>query len=940
MYMGVAKMKVLSAQELSTEIDEFLKRNNPTLFAGAGVGVRAGLPTWQQFMDKLATFAQNFDTETASLIKKRASNCHFLEAASVYKTCPEIPVGERYKGLSAPFLNIPDAAKLQALVSLPFFAFITTNYDRSLHDAYARVYGTSPYTVELHDSTMANASYRTEFYIARIHGRAEVAEEMILDNENYDKLLKDEAYIDYITCAFTRYSCLFIGFSFSDPAIQHVLSLVEKRLSPNFPGFHLALLPSDTKDDLVTNLRRVNIDIKYYQTDEQHSALWEAIKLSSQKHQLANQTTITEQSEKKVFSLSLPIEGIKKYIASAYSHLQMTESEGNEIIPLREIAIDGILIGMLSGIKEGKEKRELINELKQYLHIPEQEASLLFETRIEALSFRKYVNSIEGRVVLLKAPEKSLTSHISRLVDGVINRLQVREGKKPDSITFGIVDQVIESVLMIRSWDLGACFAGATNGDIPNVFHTVQEQVDRYASNYSITDKQALSRSITNLFNQPDNQESELLGDLGRVAFGLQLVTNNPCSAYSEVLPEKIYFDASVLMPAIVEGHPYSPAYRDSISRLHRAIKSTGKELSLCVTKDFLNEVISHRKLAIREVNELGLFTPDELQHHIDLYGQDANVFIIAYASRVGRTKEKVKFDEFLNEVAPYSTEDQLEAFLKAKEGIRTERIVFNSEEESTRSTEILKKLYQAYEQDKKPGYNNKKPILIDHEGHQLAKLIFDLERGIKTIFVTADQRFRRLASDVAPGKLGSAIITHRGLVQLIDLLVGVKTDPASLARLLWGGGFDDQTVAISNYFTNIALRYYNDAYSMALPDVLSKITEKISDAAKNQKIDIRSRTTSEQARTIRFMDRFEDEFYANMAVAIQKKDPESTSEINTTRREYLEGKTKTIKAQISYLNVAITKTQSDEEKKELKSELVELNLQLTYFETELSKIL
>jgi thymidylate synthase len=410
--------------------------------------------------------------------------------------------------------------------------------------------------------------------------------------------------------------------------------------------------------------------------------------------------------------------------------------------------------------KEGKSSEELMNELRQYLHLPEQEATSLFESRIEALSFRRYVARVGDHVVLLKASEKSLVAHVSKLVDGVIYRLQVREGKKPDSVTFDIIDKVIESVLMIRSWDLGACFAGATNGDIPNVFHTVQEQVDRYAKDCSSVEKQALARSISNLFNQPNSQESALLGDLGRVAFGLQLVSNNPCLAFSEVLPEKIYFDASVLMPAIVEGHPYSSAYRDAISRLRRAVQSSGKELSLWVTKDFINEVISHRNLAIREVNELGLFNPENLERHIGLYGQDANVFITAYANRVGRVKEKVKFDAFINEVAPYSTEDQLEAYLKTKEAIKTDLSAFNSEDESRRSSEISKNLHKAYEQDRKPGFDNKSQILINHEAHQLAKLIFDLERGMKTIFITADQRFRRLASEVVPGKIGSAIIS------------------------------------------------------------------------------------------------------------------------------------------------------------------------------------
>jgi hypothetical protein len=669
--------------------------------------------------------------------------------------------------------------------------------------------------------------------------------------------------------------------------------------------------------------------------------LWEAIKLSSQKQ--AELQKIEKEDGKRFVNSTLPIEGIKRYIAAAYSHMRMNESDGNEFVPLRDIAIDGILIGILSGhMKEGLETKSLLISLKQYLHISEEEASDLLEKRIDALSYRKYVTRTKSRIILLKSPEKNFSAHISQLVKGVIDRLQVREGKRPTKESFEIVEKVVESVLMIRSWDLGAYFAGATNGDIPNVFYSVQDQVERHATNYSPMDKQALTRAISNLLNHPDDTESELLGDLGRVAFGLQLVTNNPCSvfAYSEVLPEKIYLDSSVLMPAIVEGHPYSRAYKDAILRLRRATQGAGKGLTLWVVKDFLNEVISHRRLALREMKELGLFNSDELERHVGFYGaENANVFIAGYASRVGRKKEKITFDEFLKEVAPYTDEKQLESYLKAKEGINTLQIKFYSVDESARAEEISLKLHRAYEQDKRPSRDYKDTILVEHEANQLAKIVFELESGVKVIFATADQRLRRLASDVVPGKLASAIISHRGLVQLIDLLIGVKADPVSFSRLIWSGGIDDQAAVIHGYFTDIALRHYNEAYAMALPDVLNKMTQKVHDTAKQRQIDFWSKLPSDKARAFRFMDRFQNEFYANMAEQIRKKSPEDAGEILEAQREYLKEKISTIKEQIKVLEDTLSRPRKQEELLELQGDVEDLNLQLTHFKTELKNL-
>lgn len=197
-------MDPLSAQSLSDVIVDFLQRTNPTLFAGSGVGAHAGLPTWEQYMELLAVYAHKYDPDTANLIRKRFQKGYFLEATSVYKSCPDIPDREKYKGLALPFDIVPNANKLQALISLPFFAVITTNYDRSIHDAYAKVYGRAPYTVELYDSTLPNALYRREFYIARIHGRAEVPKEMVIDSDDYKELLRDENYIDYMVNTFAN----------------------------------------------------------------------------------------------------------------------------------------------------------------------------------------------------------------------------------------------------------------------------------------------------------------------------------------------------------------------------------------------------------------------------------------------------------------------------------------------------------------------------------------------------------------------------------------------------------------------------------------------------------------------------------------------------------------------------------------------------------------
>jgi hypothetical protein len=102
----------------------------------SGVGRRVGLPDWNGFIEHLAaTCAQWNDATSAQLIRERLAKNQFLSAATVFKTCDSIPVGERWKALAAPFVQIvaPDVVdRLCPLVSLGFTAIITTNYDTAL----------------------------------------------------------------------------------------------------------------------------------------------------------------------------------------------------------------------------------------------------------------------------------------------------------------------------------------------------------------------------------------------------------------------------------------------------------------------------------------------------------------------------------------------------------------------------------------------------------------------------------------------------------------------------------------------------------------------------------------------------------------------------------------------------------------------------------------
>lgn len=239
-------------------VEFFNKSKEPILFAGAGVSARAGIPVWGEYLTSLAEAISPYDIDTQNLMLKRIKEKQYLNAAQLYLMSTDMPDAEKYKTIRSPLEHFKSEA-IRPITRFPFRAYVTTNYDRSLHGAYASKYGKSALQVHREDPTIKEARFYKEFYIARIHGRSEVPDRISLSEEHYRELQKDLGYQDFLSDLFTRKQLLFVGFSFLDPAIKHVLSVVQKNAARVHDGMHLALLPDDSNSEFITELERNNI---------------------------------------------------------------------------------------------------------------------------------------------------------------------------------------------------------------------------------------------------------------------------------------------------------------------------------------------------------------------------------------------------------------------------------------------------------------------------------------------------------------------------------------------------------------------------------------------------------------------------------------------------------------------------------------------------------
>jgi hypothetical protein len=118
------------------------------------------------------------------------------------------------------------------LARLPIRTFWTTNYDSLLEDsieaALKRV------DVKHTPSQLANPLYKREAVVYKMHGDAKHPQQAVLTKDDYEQYhKKNEGFVTTLSSDLISKTFLFIGFSFTDPNLDYILSRVKLFLDNN-----------------------------------------------------------------------------------------------------------------------------------------------------------------------------------------------------------------------------------------------------------------------------------------------------------------------------------------------------------------------------------------------------------------------------------------------------------------------------------------------------------------------------------------------------------------------------------------------------------------------------------------------------------------------------------------------------------------------------------
>lgn len=839
----------------------FATSTEPILFAGAGVSARAGVLTWGPLLDRLKEWIRSRDPQTANIMAEYVREQDLITAADYFFLSKRVPDGERLKAL-VEHLTRYNQRELLPLVRLPFHGFVTTNFDRCLLDAYAAANGKAALDFRRGDESFKQVQWCADPFVARIHGGTEMATSIVLTSNHFEGLAKDFVYHDVLLHLFTRKNVLFLGCSFADPAVRAVFEHINRQYGPTPPGLHMALIPEDVDHEFIGRLNRMNIDAIRYDAADHHQAVWEAIKTLS-----AELSTTKSAATKPSENAISPFSAAKRYLASCYARVRLS----GRLHPLREAVVEGMVSSIIqSHAPKGVAEGFVINGVHRELGIHLDAAKELVEGAIARLAEEKLCrrhNEDGGRKIAWSGEvddSNKLDVALDTLVKSAGDRVFVQEGIRPRRDLTESLRGFFREMVLQRGWDLGAAFASNKAPEEINIGKLLH-QVCPFLS---LTEIESLSRVCNQMLATPTEAEAKILAELGRASFALELAIQCPRNTlfHSSVLPQVVYLDANVLMPALIYGHPYHEVYRETIERLRQAATQSTGHVQVIVSHGFLNEIVSHRRIAIEEVKGWGECFREGIVKEALYYGTaNMNVFVGAYAN-VAQAEKDLEFSDFLSRYAPYATEKELAQWVR-QHGIIVQG---DSQMRGSEYASISHELQKAYANDLASG---KGVRLIEHDAVQISALYSDQQKNKRSIFVTADKRLREMVSRGKYKCLVEHMVSNVGLAQMIDLLVGNPGEARGLTSMLWTARSSTRTEEVRQYLVALALREYDEAMAMEMPAVVEQIAEEAVAEADRLGLRVDTDDANHRRRFLQFVGTFEDKFFGAIRERIERRE-------------------------------------------------------------------
>ncbi|RXR30279.1 SIR2 family protein [Sphingobium fluviale] len=210
------------------------------VFVGAGVSMGAGYPSWASLL-----------TEVGEELGVQSGELHDLAALAQW-SIQENGSATQVRNVIKEKIGVehPVPESLEIISRLPVKFIWTTNYDRLVERAFGSV--NRPIDTVSGAADLALRATPGASRLFKMHGSIERLDDVVISTEDYELYRsKRGAFLPLLQAHLSSMSMLFLGISFTDPNIRHVLSLIRESFT-SAPPEHFAIVRPPQREDYKT----------------------------------------------------------------------------------------------------------------------------------------------------------------------------------------------------------------------------------------------------------------------------------------------------------------------------------------------------------------------------------------------------------------------------------------------------------------------------------------------------------------------------------------------------------------------------------------------------------------------------------------------------------------------------------------------------------------
>lgn len=234
-------MVAATTKRFLRDYPEALIGGGGAVFVGAGVSMGAGYPSWARLL-----------AEVGEELGVKSGELHDLAALAQW-SIQENGSATRVRNVIKEQIGVEHAVPetLEIISRLPIKYIWTTNYDRLVERAFGGI--NRPLDAVSGAADLALRARPGATRLFKMHGSVERLDDVVISTDDYELYRsKRGAFLPLLQAHLSSMSMLFLGISFTDPNIRHVLSLIRESFT-SAPPEHFAIVRPPQRDDYISD---------------------------------------------------------------------------------------------------------------------------------------------------------------------------------------------------------------------------------------------------------------------------------------------------------------------------------------------------------------------------------------------------------------------------------------------------------------------------------------------------------------------------------------------------------------------------------------------------------------------------------------------------------------------------------------------------------------